>query len=138
MKNTASVLVLALCFAALPFALNATTYARGYQLSTDDQLAAILRDTSARAERGDADAQFDLGRMYYEGRGVVKDDAQAVAWYRKAAAQGLADAQNSLGLMYEDGKIGAKSVEFTGNNAYSSYRLRCHEDLRKQSSALWQ
>ena len=42
------------------------------------------------------------------GRGVAKDDAQAVAWVRKAADQGLAPAQNNLGKMYENGRGVAK------------------------------
>jgi uncharacterized protein len=46
--------------------------------------------------------------MYEHGRGVAKDDAQAVAWYRKAADQGDADAQNNLGLMYANGRGVAK------------------------------
>ena len=33
--------------------------------------------------------------MYANGRGVPQDDAQAVAWYRKAADQGDADAQST-------------------------------------------
>ena len=37
--------------------------------------------------------------MYGDGRGVAQDDAQAVAWYRKAAEQGDAAAQNNLGWM---------------------------------------
>ncbi|KOR28138.1 hypothetical protein TI04_11700, partial [Achromatium sp. WMS2] len=36
--------------------------------------------------------------------GVEQDDTQAVAWYRKAAAQGNAYAQYSLGWMYENGR----------------------------------
>ena len=40
------------------------------------------------ADQGLADAQDNLGDMYADGRGVAKDDAQAVAWYRKAADQG--------------------------------------------------
>ncbi len=55
------------------------------------------------AEHGDAKAQFNLGNMYYEGKGVTKDDAQAAAWYRKAAEQGDANAQNNLGMMYDIG-----------------------------------
>ena len=51
----------------------------------------------ARAEAGDADAQFTLGGMYADGTGVPQDDAEAVRWYRLAAAQGLAFAQYSLG-----------------------------------------
>ena len=46
--------------------------------------------------------------MYANGRGVAKDDAQAVAWYRKAADQGLAHAQDNLGRMYANGRGVAK------------------------------
>ena len=42
--------------------------------------------------------------MYDNGRGVQKDYAQAVKWYRKAAEQGDAMAQGSLGFMYENGR----------------------------------
>jgi TPR repeat protein len=35
---------------------------------------------------------------------VVKDDAQAVAWYRKAAEGGDALGMNNLGVMYETGR----------------------------------
>ena len=43
------------------------------------------------------------GWGYADGRGVTQDDAEAVAWYRKAAAQGHAAAQFFLGVMYADG-----------------------------------
>jgi len=53
-----------------------------------------------KAEQGNAQAQFSLGVMYTEGEGVVQDDKEAVAWYRKAAEQGYTMAQITLGLMY--------------------------------------
>ena len=37
--------------------------------------------------------------MYGNGEGVLKDDAEAVHWYRLAADQGNASAQNNLGVM---------------------------------------
>jgi TPR repeat protein len=55
-----------------------------------------------------APVQYIVGVMYEGGRGVAKDDAQAVAWYRKTAEQGNADAQYNLGLMYENGRGVAK------------------------------
>ena len=42
--------------------------------------------------------------MYANGEGVLKDDAEAVRWYRLAAEQGYAGAQNNLGLMYANGE----------------------------------
>jgi uncharacterized protein len=45
-------------------------------------------------------AQFNLGTMYQEGRGVPQNYAEAVKWYRLAANQGDAGGQGNLGLMY--------------------------------------
>ena len=56
------------------------------------------------AEQGNVDAQFNLGVMYENGRGVRQDYIQAVQWYRKAAEQGIAQAQYNLGLMYRNGQ----------------------------------
>lgn len=42
--------------------------------------------------------------MYASGRGVPKDDVEAVKWYQKAAEQGNADGQYNLGSMYEQGR----------------------------------
>ena len=52
------------------------------------------------AEQGYAAAQYILGFIYAEGRGVPKDDVKAVRWYRLAAEQGHASAQSNLGDMY--------------------------------------
>ena len=48
------------------------------------------------AESGHTGAQFNLGVMYENGRGVDKDDSSAVEWYRQAAEQGHTGAQNYL------------------------------------------
>ena len=54
--------------------------------------------------QGNADAQAGLGVMYTYGRGVPQNDAQAVAWLRKAAAQGNAGGEGRLGEMYVKGQ----------------------------------
>ena len=46
--------------------------------------------------------------MYYIGQGVQRDNAQADAWFRKAADQGFAYAQFDLGVAYEDGGLGVR------------------------------
>ena len=55
------------------------------------------------AELGFPPAQFELAKMYENGKGVGKDYAEAVKWYRKAAEQGNTEAQYSLGECYEYG-----------------------------------
>lgn len=56
------------------------------------------------AEQGYPDAQFALGFMYENGKGIEEDDAEAMRWYRKAAEQGNAYAQCNLGAMYANGE----------------------------------
>jgi TPR repeat protein len=55
--------------------------------------------------KGDAEAQYALGRHYYKGVGVQRDYTLAALWTRKAANQGLAGAQCNLGafLLYGQG-----------------------------------
>ena len=57
-----------------------------------------------RAERGIADAQFNLAVRYDFGEGVSEDATEAIRWYRLAAEQGHADAQFNLGVSYADGE----------------------------------
>src|SRR5206468_1661558 len=55
-----------------------------------------LRFLQPLADQGVAAAQFNLGLMYANGRGVSKDDTAAAKWFRLAADQGHALAQNNL------------------------------------------
>ena len=59
--------------------------------------------TKALAEKGDAKAQYNLGLMYFNGRGGKQDFKEAVKWHQKAADQGHAMAQYNLGNMYYNG-----------------------------------
>ena len=45
------------------------------------------------AHEGDIDAQYGLGLIYAEGRGVPQDDATAFFWLTRAAEQGDRDAE---------------------------------------------
>ena len=49
------------------------------------------------------DEQYEKGNCYYYGRGVQRDYAEAVKWYRMAAEQGHSGAQNNLGVCYRSG-----------------------------------
>ena len=66
--------------------------------------ATALREWKPLAKQGDARAQYNLGLMYNERKGVPQDYKTAVKWYRLAAEQGNADAQYNLGLMYDKGQ----------------------------------
>lgn len=52
------------------------------------------------AEQGNDVAQFKLGLMYENGKGIEQNYKKAIEWYKKAAEQGYVDAQFHLGNMY--------------------------------------
>ncbi len=54
----------------------------------------------AKAEKGDAESQFQLGRLYVKGKEVPQDYVEAMKWYRKAANQGHAAAEFAIGSLY--------------------------------------
>lgn len=62
-----------------------------------------LQTLETRAQNGEAQAQYALGKAYFLGQGVVKDDAKGLAWSRLAADQGLAAAQTAVGVAYARG-----------------------------------
>lgn len=59
-----------------------------------------IHDLRKAAEQGDAQAQFNLGMCYANGKGVKENLTEAVEWYRKAAEQGHAQAQYELSGCY--------------------------------------
>jgi TPR repeat protein len=72
------------------------------QTEADHKLLANIR---AKAQKGDAQSQYELGRAFDEGSlGVAKDEAEAVKWYRKAAEQNYTLAQNKLAGCYYKGE----------------------------------
>ena len=62
-----------------------------------------------KAEGGDADAQAELGDIYWGGEhGVAEDGEKALYWLKKAAAQDNTNAMSSLGKIYRNGFAGVK------------------------------
>ena len=79
-------------------------FSDGWDAATGGDYKTALKEWQPLADQGDASAQYNLGLMYANGNGVLKDDKQATKWYRKAADQGDADAQYNLGWMYHKGR----------------------------------
>ncbi len=77
--------------------LLATLFRNGTGVIQSDFRAFEL--TRQAAELGNLDAQVSLGRLYYSGRGVEADQAQAQAWMARAAEAGHVGATEALVLM---------------------------------------
>lgn len=65
------------------------------------------RELHSWADRGDADAQFELGVRQITGEGMEKNPKAGAAWIEKAAKQKHRQAMHVLGTLYQDG-IGVK------------------------------
>ena len=55
-----------------------------------------FEEAKAKAEAGDAIAQFNLGAMYAEGQGVEQNNVTAYAWWNIAETNGDQNAKNGL------------------------------------------
>lgn len=61
-------------------------------------------DLQTQAAQGDANAQNNLGVLYFEGQGGPQNYAKARQWFEKAVTQGHARAQYNLGTLYHNGQ----------------------------------
>lgn len=84
-------------------------------LRNDPEAAAELE---VQAELGDKDAQYAMGLIYAEGRGVRQDDARAFLWLTLAGEQGDRDALSLRDV------IGASMSTDDHTRALELYRQR--------------
>ncbi len=76
-------------------AVLAQEFNKGRAAYNDGDYATALQEWRPLAEQEHARAQYNLGVMYANGRGVPQDDKEAVKWYRLAAEQKFAWAQTN-------------------------------------------
>ena len=98
-------------------------------LSADDP--AELSTLSTQAAGGDVKAQFDLALRYRDGKGVTKDEAEAMKWAHRAADSGHADAMDFVGSAYLRGSVVQRNPEIAfgyfkaaaGKSAQAAFNL---------------
>ena len=98
-----------------------------------EQFRTTLEWLTEAAEAGLVHAQYELGKIYRDGRGVEKDALLAAAWLTRAAEQGSDTASYALGVLLLTGGEGlAKDILSALNwlrrsaedgNQYAQYRL---------------
>lgn len=101
MKRSCIWILLALAVAASPLQAQIGNFGKGEEEVDVSALQQL-------ADRGNADAQYELGLRLYEGQGIAKDEKKAVEWFQKAADQHNLPAMNALGHVYEFGQGIAK------------------------------
>ena len=126
-------LVVVSVFAVLVAASSPVALSQAAQESVDERQ--LFLSLLARAEKGDAQSQRAMASVYQYGLyGIAKNAAEAVKWFRLAAAQGNAYAQTNLGWMYSKGE----GVAENDAEAVKWYRLAADQgDALAQSALGW-
>ena len=110
-------------------------FQKGMTAYRSGDYATALREWTPLAEQGYALAQFNLGNMYRQGKGVPQNYKTAVKWYELAAEQGHAYAQYNIGVMYQNGngvkqnyKTAVKYFHFAAisGNSNAQFALGAH------------
>lgn len=86
-------------------------------------------------EEGSIAAMCDIGIMYEYGRGISKNESEAVKWYRKAAERGDARGQYCLGDMYKYG-IGVVQDRYEAMNWYAKAAEQGNEKAQQKLNFL--
>lgn len=68
-------------------------------LGGNDVWETLFKEKLQEANAGNSNAQYDIGAMYQNGRGVAANRDKAIEWYRKAAAQNNQKAISRLNLI---------------------------------------
>jgi len=97
MRSRYLVALLAIAAAGAP--LSAQSVRSGIEAWQKADYSAAVAIWRPLADKGDADAAFNLGQAYRLGRGVPQDMAAAQGWFERAARKGHVDAQATLGMM---------------------------------------
>ena len=61
----------------------------------------IANESREAAAEGNPLAQYVMGCLYRDGRGLPRDTKEAVLWLKKAASQGRVAAHSALGRIFE-------------------------------------
>ena len=74
-------------------------------VTTSNNESLSLEELFKKAEKGDAQAQYQIGSSHHFGYRAQKDLALALSWYEKAARQGLPRAQYMAGILLGTNQI---------------------------------
>lgn len=98
-----------LAFGLISTSASAQSVGDGIEAWQRGDAAAAVQIWQPLADKGDADAAFNLGQAYRLGKGLPLDLAAAQGWFEKAARKGHVDAQATLGLLlFQSGnRVGA-------------------------------
>ena len=137
-RNTGiAVLTAAAIFAGGPALVSpaAADYKKAVAAYDAGDFKLALKELTALAEAGQANAEFLLGAMYFYGNGVVQNNALAAIWFHKAAIKGDPNGQLAFGSIHIRG-IGVRQDLSEAYKWLSLAADRGGHGLRQQAAVL--
>lgn len=92
-------IILAVSAIALSACISYTNLYEGIACFRAEQYRTAFIRLKPEADKGQPDAQYAVGYMYYYGQGVVEDRKKALRWIRCAAKAGQPEAIEALKIM---------------------------------------
>jgi TPR repeat protein len=89
-------------------------------LGGNDVWETLFKEKLREANAGNSNAQYDIGAMYQNGRGVAASRDSAIEWYRKAAAQNNQKAISRLNLIQSNELRFNKTLALAGGGDMES------------------
>ncbi len=103
MQKRSGILVSVVLASALVLSPAYADFEAGMQAYDAGDYAAAISEWQPLAEQGNLEAQFGMGIIYENGRGIGRDYTEAAKWYAAAAEGGHPGAQFNLGNIYQQG-----------------------------------
>jgi TPR repeat protein len=101
-------------------------------LLTAEDYEAAISILQKEAEKGNAEAQNELGKCYANGTGVEQNDEEAFKYFQMAADQGYAKSLYNVGVYYENGL----GVDQDDTKAVRYFKLAADQGLPYAQCAL--
>ena len=103
--------IIALGFVSLSSVAMAADFKDGFEAAANSDFKKAAAIWQTLAEKGDADAQFNLATIYHSGSAGYMNEKEALKWYHKAASNGHYRAQEYLVVGYREGWFGLNKDE---------------------------
>jgi TPR repeat protein len=81
---------------------NDALFVRADKLEDGGNLKAAFRLFLAAAKAGNADCQLNLGNYYSDGKGIQRDPAAGLYWYKRAYRRGVLCAASNIGITWRN------------------------------------
>jgi TPR repeat protein len=81
---------------------NDEVFIRADKLEDKGQLKSAFRLFLAGAKAGDSSCQLNVGNYYDDGKGIRRNRAAALRWYKRAYRRGISAAAHNIGILWRN------------------------------------